>query len=370
MSTPSTTASSTTTTTAAPSGSFTCSDPAGTDVSASLNACSPAASPVGATWNGEGATYIVNEGISIPHSMTLTDATLVDQTAWANQPTLHMAPIVLVDRVNNVTLSDLQIYGAHTDAGTGGRYQASQAGIRLRSANSVTISNVQTFNTWGDGLETTRNAPVTRLDNLPVMYLNVEGFTSTNAVGTASPAGELQDSVVNHITCINSARTPVNFESDVPYTGSGYDIIANCNVRRINIVEYVYGPIDVDNCTGLLGMLIHRKGVIVPATVTVTNSTFTCHRASPVPCISQEGGNVDLDQDTIGREDGNSPTRDPAPVRHRPRLDVGGRLEHRGLWRAPPTRRPPSPSRHRGLRGRCGRVTDHPRMMVCGIIPG
>ena len=244
--------------------------------------------------------------------MTLTDATLVDQTASPNLPTLHMAPIVLVERVNNVTLSNLQIYGAHTTLGTGGRYQASQAGIRLRSANNVAITNVQTFNTWGDGLETTRNAPVTRLDNQPVMYLNVDGFTSTNAGRDCFTGGELQDSVVNHITCVNSARTPINFESDVPYTGSGYDIIANCNVRRINIVEYVYGPIDVYNCTGLLGMLIHRKGVIVPATVTVTNSTFTCHRASPVPCISQQGGTVALDQDTIGREVGNSPTRDPA----------------------------------------------------------
>jgi hypothetical protein len=244
--------------------------------------------------------------------MTLTDATLVDQTAWANLSTLHMAPIIVVDRVNDVTLSDLQIYGEHTNLGTGGRYQASQAGIRLRSANNVTISNVQTFNTWGDGLETTRNAPVPRLDNLPVMYLNVEGFTSTNAGRDCFTGGELQDSVVNHITCINSARTPINFESDSPLIGSGYDIIANCNVRRINFVEYVSGPIGVSNCTGLLGMLIHRKGVVLPAVITVSNSTFACHRASPVPCISQQGGNVVLDQDTIGREAGTSPTRDPA----------------------------------------------------------
>lgn len=267
---------------------------------------------MGATWNGDGATYIVNEGISVPHAMTLTDATLIDQTAWANLPTLHMAPIIVVDRVNDVTLSDLQIYGAHTNLGTGGRYQASQAGIRLRSANSVTISNVQTFNTWGDGLETTRNAPVSRLDNLPVMYLNVEGFTSTNAGRDCFSPEELQDSVVNHITCINSGRTPINFETDIPLTGSGNDIIANCNVRRINIVEYVYGPIDVDNCTGLLGMLIHRKGVVLPAVVTVSNTTFACHRNSPVPCISQQGGNVVLDQDTIGRDVGTSQTKDPA----------------------------------------------------------
>jgi hypothetical protein len=267
---------------------------------------------VGSTWNGEGATYIVNEGISVPHSMTLTNATLVDQTAWANQPTLHMAPIITVQLVNDVTLSDLQIYGAHTTLNATGRYQASQAGIRLRSANNVTISNVQTFNTWGDGLETTRNAPVTRLDNSPVMYLNVEGFTSTNAGRTCFSPEELEYSVVNHLTCINSARTPINFETDIPLTGSGYDIITNCNVRRINFVEYINGPIGVSNCTGLLGMLIHRKGAIVPATITVSNSTFACHRTSPIPCIGQQGGNVVLDQDTVSREAGTNPTTDPA----------------------------------------------------------
>jgi hypothetical protein len=280
-------------------------------VSASLNACL-AAAPVGATWNGEGATYIVNEGISVPHAMTLTDATLVDQTAWANLPTLHMAPIITVNRVNDVTLSDLMIYGAHTALGTGGRYQASQAGIRLRSANNVTITQVQTFNTWGDGLETTRNSDVSRLDNLPVMYLNVEGFTSTNAGRDCFTGSELQDSWVNGITCINSARTAINFETDSPTSGSGNDIISNCNAPHINIIEYVYGPIDVTGCTGVQGMLIHRRDYVTPAVVTVSNTTFGCHRASPVPCVSQEGGAVVLDHDTIGREKGTSKTTDPA----------------------------------------------------------
>jgi hypothetical protein len=267
---------------------------------------------VGATWNGEGATYIVNEGISVPHAMTLTNAALVDHTAWANLPTLHMAPIITVQVVNDVTLSDLQIYGAHTNIGGSGRYQVSQAGIRLRSANNVTISNVQTFNTWGDGLETTRNGPVTRLDNNPVMYLNVQGFTSTNSGRTCFSPLELAYSVVNHLTCIDSARTAINFESDVPLNGAGNLIIANCNVRRINIIEYVSGPIDVDNCTGLLGMLIHRRGIILPATVTVSNTTFACHRDSPIPCIDQLGGKVVLDHDTIGREAGATATTTPA----------------------------------------------------------
>jgi hypothetical protein len=267
---------------------------------------------VGATWNGEGATYIVNEGISVPHAMTLTDATLLDQTAWANLPTLHMAPIITVSRVNDVTLSDLMIYGAHNALGTGGRYQASQAGIRLRSADNVTITQVQTFNTWGDGLEATRNSDVSRLDNLPVMYLMVQGFTSTNAGRDCFTGSELQDSWVNAITCINSARTPINFETDSPVSGSGYDIISNCNAPHINIIEYVYGPIDVTDCTGVQGMLIHRRDHVTPAVVTVANTTFGCHRSSPVPCVSQQGGAVVLDHDTIGRENGTSKTTDPA----------------------------------------------------------
>ena len=145
------------------------------------------------------------------------------------------------------------------------------------------------------------------------MYLNVEGFTSTNAGRTCFSPEELEYSVVNHLTCVNSARTPINFETDIPLIGSGYDIITNCNVRRINFVEYVSGPIDVSNCTGLLGMLIHRKGaVVLPAVITVSNTTFVCHRNSPVPCIGQQGGNVVLDQDTIGREAGTNPTNTPA----------------------------------------------------------
>jgi hypothetical protein len=52
--------------------------------------------------------------------------------------------------------------------------------------------------------------------------------------------------------------------------------------------------------------------VAVPLTVTVSNTTFACHRASPKPCISQLGGNVVLSHDTIGREAGTSKTRDPA----------------------------------------------------------
>jgi len=175
-------------------------------VSASLNACL-AAAPVGATWNGEGATYIVNEGISVPHAMTLTDATLVDQTAWANLPTLHMAPIITVNRVNDVTLSDLMIYAPIPLSEPGGGTRPARPASGCVPPNNVTITQVQTFNTWGDGLETTRNSDVSRLDNLPVMYLNVEGFTSTNAGRDCFTGSELQDSWVKrhhlHQQCAN-----------------------------------------------------------------------------------------------------------------------------------------------------------------------
>jgi hypothetical protein len=46
--------------------------------------------------------------------------------------------------------------------------------------------------------------------------------------------------------------------------------------------------------------------------VTVANTSFACHRSSPVPCISQIGGNVVLNHDDIGREAGTSKTTDPA----------------------------------------------------------
>ena len=301
----------TTTPTATASGAFTCADPPGIDVSASLNACL-ALVPMGATWDGGGKTYMVDEGITVPHTMALTNATFVDHAALANLAGLHMPPIITVQRVDGVVLSDLNIYGKHSTGGTAGRYQASQAGIRLRSANNVTITRVQTFDTWGDGLEATANSSVARLDNRPVTNLLVRGFTSTRAGRDCLTGGEVFNSVLDHVTCIENGRAAINFETDSPNSGSGNVTISNCSSGSIHFLEYLYGPMTVENCTGLHDLMIASGHTAMPLTITIADTTMTCQRRSPVPCILQTSGHVVLRHDTIGRKPGPSVVTDSA----------------------------------------------------------
>lgn len=294
-----------------------------------LNACL-ASIPDGATWDGGGQTYIVDGGVTVPHTMTLTHATLVDSAALANAPGLHMAPIIEVQRVNGVVLSDLNIYGQHTRNGTAGRYQASQAGIRLRSANDVTIVNVQTFDTWGDGLEATANSSAARLDNQPVTGLLVEGFASTNAGRNCLTGGEMFDAVLDHVTCIDNGRAAIDFESDSPSSGSGNVTISHCSSGSIHFLEYLTGPMTVENCTGVNDLMIASTHMAYPLTVTVADTAVTCQRRSPTPCILQKGGTVVLRNDLIGRKPGRQPATDPALS-----VTEGGTMTVQGTYVSP-----------------------------------
>jgi hypothetical protein len=120
------------------------------------------------------------------------------------------------------------------------------------------------------------------------------------------------DAVLDHVTCIDNGRAAIDFESDSPSSGSGNVTISHCSSGSIHFLEYLTGPMTVENCTGVNNLMIASTHMAYPLTVTIADTTVTCQRRSPTPCILQKGGNVVLRNDTIGRKPGSQAVTDPA----------------------------------------------------------
>ncbi len=175
----------TTTTTTAPAPPVIATD-CSTDVSAVLNAYL-AALPDGSVFTSPAsACYLVDEGINVCHPLTIVGGRFEDDSdtvpAWIpgrEAPSLH--PIILIKETSDVTIDGVDLVGANPT----GKYHPAlvgQSGVDIRSSSDVTVRDVTTLDTFGDGMTVFVASGKGKDRNI-----TVDGLTITRAGRQGSP---------------------------------------------------------------------------------------------------------------------------------------------------------------------------------------
>ncbi len=249
------------------------------------------------------ACYLVPDGILLSKPITIIGGTFYDplvERLTNVRPYGALHPIIFIKNTSHVTLSGVSVLGANTNGG----YHADlvgEAGVKIMSSSDLVLTGVSAKNTFGDGLELV--ADFTDHINTPVNRLSVDGFTTNNAGRQGITVAELTNSTLNNLNVISPADSGIDFESDLPYQGSGNVAITNCvNEAGFNMVEYYTGPITVTNCTGFHHVTLRTDQKITP--INFVGGTLTCKRAVPQPCIDVTGGSLTFTGVTIARMPG------------------------------------------------------------------
>ena len=279
----------------APTFDTTCTQPATPGLQTYLDSL-----PAGSTFTSSStACYLVPTGILLTKSIKIVGGTFFDPTnALGTVPgQMTPKPIILIKDTSFVSVSDVSVLGVNTD-GSYHPHLVNQSGIELKSATDVTLTNITSKNTFGDGLELVED-----MTHVPVTRLQVEGYTIIGAGRQAVTLAEVSHSVLDHVNIVSSADAGFDFESDIPWLGSDTVTISNCtNNRGFNMIEPLTGPITVTNCTG--SHRINLNGPHATAQVSFTGGTMVCRRRDPVPCIRLSGGAMTLTGITMTREAG------------------------------------------------------------------
>jgi len=283
-----------------------------TDVSAVLDAYL-AALPDGSVFTSPAsACYLVDEGVNLAHPLTLVGGRFVDASNTVparipgrEAPSLH--PIILIKETSDVTVEHVDLVGANPS----GRYQPSlvgQSGIDVRSASNVTISDVTTLDTFGDGLTLFLAAGKGKDRNI-----KVNGLTITRAGRQGVTPAFVDGATFSHVDIVSQADSAWDFESDLPTMGTGNITISDSTWRgRVNLIEPLIGPLtfDHDNASG---SLLFDDGTNQP--ITVSHSTLLLPAndwGDPVAGIVLHNGTLTLSHDVLGREPSRKPPTGPA----------------------------------------------------------
>jgi hypothetical protein len=289
------------------------------DVSASLDAYLASLPDGGVLSSPAGACYLVNEGIRITHPLTLAGGTFTDDssTVPARKPDHSpspLYPIIDILDTHNVTVENVHVLGANVD-GSYHRHLVNNAGIDVLSSDQVTLTNIVSTDTFGDGLELWTNWPTS---GRPDTSVHVNGYTVIRAGRYGFTPAYVKYSTFNNVHVASAADAAWDFESDTAGTGSGYITITNCSVythaeTAFNIIEGLSGPVSFSNCTGSGHINFKPGGPSAP--VTISNSTIDLPRTdpgTPPAGIFDQGGTLTLNNDTFNRLAGTSPLTGPA----------------------------------------------------------
>jgi hypothetical protein len=227
--------------------------------------------PSGATWNGDGKCYKVVGGIKLTQPVTLQNAAFVDTARDSKGSSLK--PIIYAEDTNNVNLINLALEGQHTATGYSHAKGVGQEGIKLYSCVNCTITNVDTVNTYGDGLLASDNNPK---DRTPTTNLNINGLTVTNTGRQGVSISDVYNSTLSNVNIVSSADTGWDFESDIVGVGPSNVTINNPTGKGVRIIETLNGPLTFNN-------------VNLSGNVSVTNSAA----ASGQP-VTFNKGNIQL----------------------------------------------------------------------------
>ena len=245
-----------------------------------------------------GACYLVNEGVQITHPVSLDGGTFRDDSTTHPAANLgELRPVIRIFDTTGVTLSNLTAVGANT-VGAFHSSLVTEAGVKIVSSSHVTITNVTTVNTFGDGLELV--ADLTNHITTPVTGLLVNGFTTVNAGRQGITLAEVNGATFDNVQIISPADSGFDFESDLPKLGSGNVTVTGCTYQHgVNMVELLTGPVSFHNCTGTSFVTLGSPES--PQPVTFTGGSLACFEADPHPCITQRGGNLTFSHMAVNR---------------------------------------------------------------------
>ena len=245
----------------------------------------------------------MDEGVDVDHPLGIVGGTFVDDASVVparvpghEAPSLH--PIILVKLTSDVTIEDVHLVGANA---VGGYHPAlvGQSGIDVRSSSEVTISDVTTLDTFGDGL-TLANAAGGGKDR----NITVDGLTITRSGRQGVTPAFVDGATFSHVDIVSQADSAWDFESDLPQMGTGNITISDSTWRgRINVIEGLTGPLTFDHDTSSGSFLLDDATSRQP--VTVTDSTMLLPAddvGTPCAGIVLHGGTLTFSHDVLGRE--------------------------------------------------------------------
>jgi hypothetical protein len=195
-----------------------------------------AAIAVGGVWNGGGKCYDARGGVSISVPVTVENATFYDPQSHPPHRG-SVQPIIRVKDTSAVRLSSLALVGTNT-SGTYHAKMVGEAGIDILSSDQVTITNVTTTDTFGDGLTLGFQPHFS-----PSWNLMVNGLTVIHAGRQGITMAYVNVASMSNVNLISSAEAGWDFESDVPGAGSGNVFIYSATGKGVRIIESLSGPV-------------------------------------------------------------------------------------------------------------------------------
>lgn len=254
--------------------------------------------PPGATFSSSpSACYLINDGLKIVQPLSIIGGTFRDDsitrdtTGWET-----IKPIIKILDTTGVTLSDLLIEGANTPGSFHSKL-VTEAGIKVISSSDVTLTNITTVNTFGDGLELTGD--LVHHNGTPVSGLVVDNFTTINAGRQGVTLADVYGATMTGVHVLSPADAGFDFESDEARIGSGDVSISDCTYQHgVNLTEYFTGPVTLTNCTGATNVALVSLSM---QPITFVGGQLACQDWNPHTCIRQKGGNLTFSHTTIVR---------------------------------------------------------------------
>ena len=295
-----------------------------------------AALPAGGTFNGTGHCYHTSGIVVLEPNITIDGGTYHD--AVAARP---IKPIIRAVDTSDFKVENVTLDGSNTNGGYHPNL-VNQAGVDLRSVQGVTIENVSTDQTQGDGLtfgwdpEPHHGGPDTNVV--------VKGLTVTTAGRQGMTPADISNGTFSNIDIVSTADDGLDFESDVGSIGDGTLTFDDVTTKTINIIETIHSVTFTKTSTR--GRFIDQGGV---RSVVDYSGSFLCQRAAPIPgCVTVEGGTLNLAPGTT--------------FAHVPGKDE----THGALYGDHRIRRHPSPVKAMGVDGEpaCRRDSVHPPRRV------
>jgi chitodextrinase len=261
----------------------------------------------GAVWNGNNKCYTTPQGINLTKPVTLENATFIDTlTSSPNGPnTFGLDPIIQVYEDNNVTLTNLTLRGEHVNPGYSHRL-VGEEGLKILSSSNVTVNNVNTINTFGDGLYLNDVNPS---DRSPDSNVVVNGMSITNTGRAGVTVAYADGCTLNNIDVVSAADNGWDFESDIPAVGPGYITINNATgLGRIQLIAALNGPITYNNANIGGTIVLENEAASSGEQVTFNNGSILQPRevhGTPPGAITVEGaGNLTFNNVSFGRYPG------------------------------------------------------------------
>ena len=303
---PTNTTTTTTTTTTLPPPVV--ADNCSTDVSAALTARLEAL-PSGAVFTAPaGACYQVDEGVVITHPLTIIGGTFRNESLLTTpRAGGHFRPIIEILETSDVTLSGITIEGANFN----GAYHpllVGEAGVKVLSSADVTLDNISVMDTFGDGLELVADLGHSVR---PDSDLVVNGYSTDDTGRQGMTFAEVEGATLTNVHIVAPADAGFDFESDEPHLGSGNISISDCTYQHgLNVVERLYGPLTLTNCSGGSDFYILDGGIRQP--VRVSGGSLRCEVRAPIACIHLSGGSLTLTGMAITRHRSREKMTEPA----------------------------------------------------------